>query len=61
MSPAKKREGRSTSEDRSGLLRVVGYFFPEEVEALDRAAEDKGCSRAEILRRALRAYLDIRL
>lgn len=37
------------------------HFFSEEVEALDRAADEKGCSRAEILRRAFRAYLDIRL
>jgi len=42
-------------------VRIVGYFFPEEVEALDRAAEEKGLSRAEVLRRALRAYLDVRL
>lgn len=54
------RRGRK-SQERGGLTRVVGYFFPEEVEALDRAADEKGCSRAEILRRALRAYLDIRL
>ncbi|HEX4952941.1 MAG TPA: CopG family transcriptional regulator [Thermoanaerobaculia bacterium] len=47
--------------ERAGLIRIVGYFFPEEVAALDAAAEEKGCSRAEILRRALRAYLDVKL
>ena len=56
-----KRRERTTRDDRGGLVRVVGYFFPEEVEALDRAAEEKGISRAEVLRRALRAYLDLRL
>lgn len=60
MSPPKKGASRREAE-RGGLVRVVGYFFPEEVEALDKAAAEKGLSRAEILRRALRAYLDIRL
>lgn len=55
------RPNSGKSSERGGLVRIVGYFFPEEVEALDRATEEKGCSRAEILRRALRAYLDIRL
>jgi hypothetical protein len=61
MSEGGKRKAKGKGEERAGLLRVVGYFFPEEVEALDKAADDKGCSRAEILRRALRAYLDVRL
>lgn len=55
------RPGKGKASEQGGLIRIVGYFFPEEVEALDRTAEQKGCSRAEILRRALRAYLDIRL
>lgn len=46
---------------RGGLVRVVGYFFPEEVQALDREAQEKRISRAEVLRRALRAYLNLRL
>jgi hypothetical protein len=58
---AKRPREQEKSRERGGLTRIVGYFFPEEVEALDRAAGEKGCSRAEILRRALRAYLNIKL
>lgn len=61
MARETRRRGRRARDERGGLVRVVGYFFPEEVEALDRAAEQKGISRAEVLRRALRAYLDLRL
>ena len=61
MARKPKRPDPGKSSERGGLVRIVGYFFPEEVEALDKAADEKGCSRAEILRRALRAYLDIRL
>lgn len=61
MAPKDKQGRRSTREERGGLVRVVGYFFPEEVVALEHAADEKGISRAEVLRRALRAYLDLRL
>lgn len=61
MPERRESRGKRKKAERGRLVRVVGYFFPEEAEALDRAAEEKGCSRAEILRRALRAYLDIRL
>ena len=61
MAREEKRRGRTMREDRGGLVRVVGYFFPEEVEALDSEAERKGISRAEVLRRALRAYVDLKL
>lgn len=58
-----KREKRGADErpERGGLVRIVGYFYPEEAEALDAAAYEKRISRAEVLRRALRAYLDLRL
>jgi hypothetical protein len=61
MARDEKRRGRKGREEKGGLVRVVGYFFPEEAEALDRAADEKGISRAEVLRRALRAYLNLRL
>ncbi len=32
---------------------------PDEVEALEREAKEKRVSEAEVLRRALRAYLDL--
>jgi len=61
MPRERKSRAVRAGKERGGLVRIVGYFFPEEVEALDRAAEEKGLSRAEVLRRALRAYLDVRL
>jgi hypothetical protein len=42
-----------------GLVREVSYLHPDEEEALVRQAEQKRCSKAEIIRRALRAYLGI--
>lgn len=51
-------EAPATRPEKGGLVRIVGYFYPE---ALDAAAEQKRISRAEVLRRALRAYLDLRL
>jgi len=40
-------------------VREVGYLHADEEEALVRKAEQKRCSKAEIIRRALRAYLGI--
>lgn len=63
--PARMARGDKRSSDKrpekGGLVRIVGYFYPEEAEALDAAAYEKRISRAEVLRRALRAYLDLRL
>jgi hypothetical protein len=42
-----------------GLIREVSYLHPDEEEALVKQAELKRCSKAEIIRRALRAYLGI--
>lgn len=57
----KKQRSSDERPEKGGLVRIVGYFYPEEVEALDSAAYEKRISRAEVLRRALRAYLDLRL
>ena len=42
-----------------GLVREVSYLPPDEAEALKKRADLKRVSKAEIIRRALRAYLDI--
>jgi hypothetical protein len=42
-----------------GLIREVGYLHADEAAALAKHAELKRVSKAEIIRRALRAYLGI--
>ena len=41
------------------LIREVSYLHPDESEALKARAEAERCSKAEVIRRALRAYLEI--
>ena len=58
------RAAKKPSSDRRpattrGLVREVSYLHPDEEEALVKQAEQKRCSKAEIIRRALRAYLGI--
>jgi hypothetical protein len=42
-----------------GLIREVSYLHDDEADALERRADKERCSKAEIIRRALRAYLGI--
>lgn len=42
------------------MNREIAYLHDDELEALVQRAEDERCSRAEIIRRALRQYLGIR-
>ncbi len=41
------------------LIREVSYLHPDESEALALRAERERCSKAEIIRRALREYLGV--
>ena len=41
------------------LIREVSYLHPDESEALALRAERERCSKAEIIRRALRVYLGV--
>lgn len=43
----------------SSLVKSSIYLFEDEDEAVKRAARRERCSRAEIIRRAIRAYLRI--
>jgi hypothetical protein len=58
-----KRQG-STGSRRlfagTRLVREVSYLHPDEAEALVGRATRERCSKAEIIRRALREYLGIR-
>jgi hypothetical protein len=58
--PEKKPEAGSRKPFTSrGLVREVSYLHPDEVEALAEKAKKERTSKAEIIRRALRAYLGI--
>jgi Ribbon-helix-helix protein, copG family len=43
----------------TNLVREVSYLHEDEAEALARRAKRERCSKAEIIRRALRVYLGI--
>lgn len=57
----------TTNEDRSkrmpdtgrGLYREVTYLHKDEEEAVLRYAQKERCSKAEVMRRAVRAFLGI--
>lgn len=58
--PSKKDEGkRKPVAPRGQMTRKVASFWPDEIEALEREAREKKVSEAEVLRRALRAYLEL--
>ncbi len=51
-----EQEGRR-EEAAGGAARAS--FWPDEIEALEREAKEKRVSEAEVLRRALRANLNL--
>ncbi len=42
---------------KGGLIRETAYLYEDEEKALERRAVRERCSKSEIMRRALRAYL----
>lgn len=54
---AKKRQKHTT---KGGLTRETAYLYDDEENALEERAARERCSKSEIMRRALRAYLDIK-
>ena len=44
---------------RGGLTRETAYLYDDEEGALEQRAAKERCSKSEIIRRALRAYLKI--
>ena len=63
LSPVPKRETTPPPPRKPftgrGLIREVSYLHEDEVEALAKRATKDRCSKAEIIRRALRTYLGI--
>jgi hypothetical protein len=51
--------GGTTTVYESGLLRKTCYFYPEEWEAIRKAAFEQGASYADVIRAAVRDYLDV--
>ena len=56
----KKREDVLGGRKFGQLNREIAYLHDDELAALVERAEAERCSRAEITRRALRQYLNIR-
>lgn len=57
--PATADRSRKRHVTKGGLVRETAYLYEDEEKALtDRAARER-TSKSEIIRRALRAYLDI--
>lgn len=50
------RQKHTTS---GGLTRETAYLYEDEENALEERAAKERCSKSEIMRRALRAYLGI--
>jgi hypothetical protein len=54
-----ERRGRQKHTTKGGLTRETAYLFEDEETALEQRAARERCSKSEIIRRALRAYLKI--
>ena len=55
--PKDKRTKREPTVGK--LYREVAYLHQDEAEGLEKAAEQMRCSKSEVIRRALRAFLGI--
>jgi hypothetical protein len=53
------RPARRKHRTQGGLTRETAYLFDDEEAALEQRAERERCSKSEIIRRALRAYLGV--
>jgi hypothetical protein len=50
---------RQKHTTKGGLTRETAYLFEDEERALEERAAQERCSKSEIIRRALRSYLEI--
>lgn len=51
--------GGKTTVTKGGLIRVVIYLSPEERKALKQAALDREMPASEVVREALRSFLNL--
>ena len=58
-----KRDGSPREKQKhttkGGLTRETAYLYEDEERALEERAARERCSKSEVMRRALRAYLGI--
>ena len=61
MSRQKRDQGDPPGRSPRGkpMVRKVAYLYEDEADALEAESREKKCSEAEVIRRALRRYLDI--
>lgn len=52
-------QGGTTTVTSGGKIRTVVFLEPEERKALKLAAAERDCSASEVIRQALRRFLDI--
>ena len=57
--PEDQDEKRRPPGRRAAMVRKIAYLYEDEAAAIEREAEDKKCSEAEIIRRSVRRYLDL--
>ena len=50
---------RQKHTTKGGLTRETAYLYEDEERALEERAARERCSKSEVMRRALRAYLGI--
>jgi len=56
----KAPRGRQKHTTKGGLTRETAYLYDDEERALEERAARERCSKSEVMRRALRVYLDIK-
>ncbi len=59
MAKEKPEQGKPPGRSRGSMVRKAIYVYEDEAAALEAEAEAKKCSEAEVVRRALRKYLEI--
>ena len=59
MAKDEDKEKRRPPGRRGNLRRQICYFYGDESAAIKKEAELKECSEAEVVRRAVRRYLDL--
>ena len=57
--PTEGPRGGKTTVTKSGLIRTVVYLHHDERRALKIAAAERDCSASDLMRQAIRAYLEI--
>jgi hypothetical protein len=57
--PKEKRPSERREPDKGRLFREVAYLHADELDGLVKATERMRCSKSEVIRRALRAFLGI--